>query len=59
MPRPAKKKAAVKYVRIDHRTVIEVPVDISEQEARDNHIEKIKDNRKKFDNVNEHLRWKQ
>ena len=39
----------IKLVRVNAKTVIEVPADVPDQEARENYLLKIEENNRKFD----------
>jgi len=46
-----------KLVRVNAKTVIEVPADVPDQEARENYLLKIEENNRKFDGKKAWERW--
>jgi len=50
-------KRKTKLIRIDAKTVIEVPADKPTEEAVNEHLLKIEDNKRKFDHYKLQKRW--
>jgi hypothetical protein len=52
------KKQIKQMVRIDHKTIIEVPLGMNAEEAKNNFILKMEENRRKYDPQKMPIIWK-